>query len=62
MENKYNINYQDQTAVTTSAFAVLMRNVYAWMAGGLALTALVSYIVALNESIIYTICLKMTLS
>lgn len=55
MENKYNINYQDQTAVTTSAFAVLMRNVYAWMAGGLALTALVSYIVALNESIIYTI-------
>jgi len=55
MENKYNNNYQDQTAVTTSAFAVLMRNVYAWMAGGLALTALVSYIVALNESIIYTI-------
>lgn len=55
MENKYNINYQDQTGVTTSAFAVLMRNVYAWMAGGLALTALVSYIVTLNESIIYTI-------
>lgn len=55
MENRYNIDYHNTTVVTSSSFAVLMRNVYTWMAGGLALTAIVAYLVSSNASIVYAI-------
>lgn len=53
MDN-YTRNYQNPTELASS-FSVLMRNVYTWMAVGLALTALTAYLVAGSESIIYTI-------
>ena len=53
MDN-YTRNYQNPTELASS-FSVLMRNVYTWMAVGLALTALTTYLVAGSESIIYAI-------
>ncbi len=53
---EYN-NYYDkgQTLAQSSVFAVLMRNVYTWMACGLAMTALTAMIVGRNENWVYTI-------
>ena len=53
---EYN-NYYDkgQTLAQSSVFAVLMRNVYTWMACGLAMTALTSMIVGRNENWVYTL-------
>ena len=53
---EYN-NYYDkgQTLAQSSVFAVLMRNVYIWMACGLAMTALTAMIVGRNENWVYTI-------
>ena len=53
---EYN-NYYDkgQTLTQSSVFAVLMRNVYTWMACGLAMTALTSMIVGRNENWVYTL-------
>lgn len=53
---EYN-NYYDkgQTLAQSSVFAVLMRNVYTWMACGLAMTALISMIVGRNENWVYTL-------
>ena len=53
---EYN-NYYDkgQTLAQSSVFAVLMRNVYTWMACGLAMTALTAMIVGRNENLVYTI-------
>ena len=53
---EYN-NYYDkgQTLAQSSVFAVLMRNVYTWMACGLAMTALTAMIVGRNENWVYTL-------
>ena len=53
---EYN-NYYDkgQTLTQSSVFAVLMRNVYTWMACGLAMTALTAMIVGRNENWVYTL-------
>lgn len=53
---EYN-NYYDkgQTLAQSSVFAVLMRNVYTWVACGLAMTALTAMIVGRNENWVYTI-------
>lgn len=53
---EYN-NYYDkgQALAQSSVFAVLMRNVYTWMACGLAMTALTAMIVGRNENWVYTI-------
>ena len=53
---EYN-NYYDkgQTLAQSSVFAVLMRNVYIWMACGLAMTALTAMIVGRNENWVYTL-------
>ena len=53
---EYN-NYYDkgQTLAQSSVFAVLMRNVYTWMACGLAMTALTAMIVGRNENLVYTL-------
>ena len=53
---EYN-NYYDKghTLTQSSVFAVLMRNVYTWMACGLAMTALTAMIVGRNENWVYTI-------
>lgn len=53
---EYN-NYYDkgQTLSQSSVFAVLMRNVYTWMACGLAMTALTAMIVGRNENWVYTL-------
>lgn len=52
-------NYQtssyDVATNTSSVFAVLMRKVYVWMTLALAVSGLVAYYVAGNESIMYTI-------
>ena len=50
-------NYYDkgQTLAQSSVFAVLMRNVYTWMACGLAMTALTAMIVGRNENWVYTL-------
>lgn len=55
MDN-YQMNYQKTETLTgASTFSVLMRNVYLWMAGGLAITALSAYLVASSETILYAI-------
>ena len=53
---EYN-NYYDkgQTLAQSNVFAVLMRNVYTWMACGLAMTALTAMIVGRNENWVYTL-------
>ena len=53
---EYN-NYYDkgQTLAQSSVLAVLMRNVYTWMACGLAMTALTAMIVGRNENWVYTL-------
>ena len=53
---EYN-NYYDkgQTLAQSSVFAVLMRNVYTWMACGLAMTALTAMIVGRTENWVYTL-------
>ena len=53
---EYN-NYYDkgQTLAQSSVFAMLMRNVYTWMACGLAMTALTAMIVGRNENWVYTL-------
>ena len=53
---EYN-NYYDkgQTLTQSSVFAMLMRNVYTWMACGLAMTALTAMIVGRNENWVYTL-------
>lgn len=53
---EYN-NYYDkgQTLAQSSVFAMLMRNVYTWMAYGLAMTALTAMIVGRNENWVYTL-------
>ncbi len=52
-------NYQsasyDVATNTSTVFAVLMRKVYVWMTLALAVSGLVAYYVAGNESIMYTI-------
>lgn len=46
---------QDNVATETSAFAVLMRNVYTWMTCGLLMTALMAMIVGRNENWLYAL-------
>lgn len=40
---------------TTSAYSVLMRNVYTWMAAGIGLTALIAYLVSSNATLVTAI-------
>lgn len=47
----YSYDVQDGSADFPATFARVMRNVYAWMACGLAMTALVALIVVKNVNI-----------
>ena len=51
----YNYNIQDNVLDFPATFAKVMRNVYAWMACGLLMTALTAMLVAESPAIIYAI-------
>lgn len=53
--NEYLGNYDKGVATSSSAFATLMRNVYTWMACGLAMTGLAAWLIAGMPNVIYTI-------
>ena len=46
---------QEQQAVLSRSFSVLMRNVYTWMALGLVMTAFTALFVSKNEALAYSI-------
>lgn len=50
-----NILQQERSIDFSRTFSALMRNVYTWMAGGLAMTALTALIVANDINLLYTI-------
>lgn len=50
-----NFVLQERSIDFSCTFATLMRNVYSWMAGGLAITALTALVVAKHANILYTI-------
>ena len=52
---QYKSSLQGQAQSVSGAFAVLLRNVYTWMACGLGMTALTSLIVSNQEELIYAI-------
>ena len=55
MENQYQISEEVRPIGTSLSFARLMRNVYAWMAAGLAMTAITALIVTNSPSLLAAI-------
>lgn len=53
--NEYLGNYDKGIATSTSAYATLMRNVYTWMACGLAMTGLAAWLIAGMPNVLYAI-------
>lgn len=50
-----NVVLQEGSIGFSRTFSVLMRNVYSWMAGALAITALTAMVVAKDANLLYTI-------
>ncbi|HBJ77341.1 MAG TPA: hypothetical protein DDY68_06195 [Porphyromonadaceae bacterium] len=55
MSNYYDYENEEKSYGLSTTFSTLMRNVYAWMSGGLLITALIAFMVSNNESIIRAI-------